>query len=79
MKVITISVEVFNLDFFLLKHRTTNMSESSSFIGKNATLSVIVWSAFLYSESQIYEYKQEFFYNVIFSTYLGSNAVEKRV
>ena len=33
----------------------------------------------LYSESQIYEYIARVFYNVVFSTYLGSNAAEKRV
>ena len=32
-----------------------------------------------YSESQIYEYIARVFYNVVFSTYLGSNAAEKRV
>ena len=30
-----------------------------------------------YSESQIYEYIARVFYNVVFSTYLGSNAAEK--
>ena len=30
-------------------------------------------------ESQIYEYIARVFYNVVFSTYLGSNAAEKRV
>ena len=34
---------------------------------------------FIYSESQIYEYIARVFYNVVFSTYLGSNAAEKRV
>ena len=34
---------------------------------------------FRYSESQIYEYIARVFYNVVFSTYLGSNAAEKRV
>ena len=33
----------------------------------------------IYSESQIYEYIARVFYNVVFSTYLGSNAAEKRV
>ena len=33
----------------------------------------------MYSESQIYEYKARVFYNVVFSTYLGSNAAEKWV
>ena len=32
-----------------------------------------------YSESQIYEDIARVFYNVVFSTYLGSNAAEKRV
>ena len=34
---------------------------------------------FNYSESQIYEYIARVFYNVVFSTYLRSNAAEKRV
>ena len=33
----------------------------------------------IYSESQIYEYIARVFYNVVFSTYFGSNAAEKRV
>ena len=33
----------------------------------------------IYSESQIYEYIARVFYNVVFSTYLGSTAAEKRV
>ena len=33
----------------------------------------------VYSESQIYEYIARVFYNVVFSTYLGSNAAEKLV
>ena len=33
----------------------------------------------LYSESRICEYLARVFYNVVFSTYLRSNAAEKRV
>ena len=38
-----------------------------------------VWKRFSYSESQIYEYIARVFYNVVFSTYLISNAAEKLV
>ena len=37
------------------------------------------WNLSIYSESQIYEYITRVLYNVVFSTYLGSNAAEKQV
>ena len=46
---------------------------------KNQKLSTTEIRKFNYSESQIYEYIARVFYNVGFSTYLGSNTAEKRV
>ena len=51
-------------------NKQSNLMSGSPFFEKILTF---------YSESQIYEYKARVFYNVVFSTYLGSNAAEKRV
>ena len=56
-----------------------NLNYENNFI---FTISIYIYSGrwlYQYNESQIYEYIARVFLNVVFSTYLGSNAAEKRV
>ena len=49
-----------------------NTEDMNDFV-QNKTVLVLC----IYSESQIYEYIARVFYNVVFSTYLRSNAAQK--